>query len=296
VATATVQPSNAPALLEADARFDVEVPVPSADPSRKLDAGMVGAFLCGSVAVLLASIPPLNFATKPLGALGLVIGLAAGVWPAWKNGRPLGVPIAICALCLITMVFLGKLPRLHQTARPASVAVLLKPAANSMAAHPTVRDDEWVDAATHAMQTQDLRVQVAAVQIGKVKLQEQKKEFLSSQKYLAIQLQIGYHGAALELLDYEPWADVAGAASKNPPVLMDASGRTYPQIALDAGTRLAGRGEHLFLTAGRQVRETLIFAVPPTLVEDLRLRLPASAFGIDGEFRFKIPRSMIKTM
>jgi hypothetical protein len=294
--TGAVQRINVPAPSVADARLDVELPLPSAEHSRKLDAGMVAAFLCGSVALLLASIPALNLATKPLGALGLVIGLGASVWPAWKNGRPLGVPVAICALCLFTFAFLGKLPRLHQTARPTTVAVLLKPAANSMAAYPPVRDDEWVDAATHAMQTHDLRVQVAAVQIGKVKLQEQKKEFLSSQKFLAIQLQIGYHGAALERLDYEPWADVASAPSKNPAVLMDASGRTYLQVTLDAGTWVAGRGEHLFLTAGRQVRETLIFAVPPTPVEDLRLRLPAAAFGIDGEFRFKIPRSMVKTI
>jgi hypothetical protein len=38
----------------------------------------------------------------------------------------------------------------------------------------------------------------------------------------------------------------------------------------------------------------LVFPVPPGDIEYLRLRLPASAFGLTGEFRFQLPRGMIK--
>jgi hypothetical protein len=273
-----------------------EAPATFASRLRKLDGGSVAAFLCGSVGLLLASLPPLNLVTKPLSGLGLLIGLGTSVWPAWKQEKPLGLPIAICGLCLFTLLFMGKVPSVHTPAAPLSVAVLLKPPPKAMAVHLPVHHDEWVDASTHAMQTRDLRVQIASVQFAQIKLKDGKREFLSPQKCLAIQLLIGYHGAAVQRLDYEPWADIADAPSKNPPVLTDASSRTYPQMKFEAATRVAGRGEHLFLTTGRQVRETLIFAVPGTPTEDLRLRLPAAAFGLEGEFRFRIPRAMMTSL
>jgi hypothetical protein len=41
------------------------------------------------------------------------------------------------------------------------------------------------------------------------------------------------------------------------------------------------------------VREVLVYPIPARDVEYLRLMLPASAFGLTGEYRFQIPRSMI---
>ena len=54
-----------------------------------------------------------------------------------------------------------------------------------------------------------------------------------------------------------------------------------------------GRSEKGHLTPGRTVDEVLGFPVPAAKAESLRLELPASAFGETGEFRFRIPRSMI---
>ncbi len=55
-----------------------------------------------------------------------------------------------------------------------------------------------------------------------------------------------------------------------------------------------GRADVDLLNPGHQVKEVLVFPVPPADVEYLRLTLPASAFGLSGEFRFQVSRGMIQ--
>jgi hypothetical protein len=276
------------------------VVVPAVARPRGLDTATATALMCGSIALLLASIPPLNLVTKPLAGLGLLIGLGAGLVPAWKNQKPVALPIAVCALCLVALAFAGRLPFSRAPSLSSSVAVALHPNPKSMAGHPPVADDAWVNASDNAMQTNGLRVQVVSVRVGNAELKDQqKKKVASPEKYLLIQVRASYHGGALQHLFYDPWADFPGAPSKHPPTLTDAAQRAYAQITFDASRTVVGRvdrgANQGFLAPGEMLDEILVFPAAAAQPEYLRLLLPAGAFGVPGEVRLQIPRHMIKT-
>jgi hypothetical protein len=260
---------------------------------RRGDVGTAAAFLCGSIGLLLAS-TPFDFLTKPLAAVGLLLGLLAGLAPAWWNQRRLWFPIAVCSLCLVTILFAGP-PWRRARGLPPYVAVSLNADPRAMVTQQPVADDGWVDASANAMQTNGLRVQLVAARLATVELKEQKKKLLSPEKYLIIQLRSSYHGGVFQHLFYEPWADLPRATSKHPPTLTDSSKRVYPQITFEATRTVVGRFENGFLSAGELLDEVLVFPAAAAQAETLWLTLPAAAFGVPGEIRLKIPRSMIKS-
>jgi hypothetical protein len=261
---------------------------------RHLDGGTVVAFCCGSVALLLASLPYLGLLSKPLSGLGLLVGLGVSLWPAWRGRTPVWVPLAASALCLATLLFVGSLSTAPAPPPAHPLAVDLRQ--GGMVAHQPLREDDWVDASASAIQWHNLRVQIVSVQVGRMELQAEKKTVLSPQSQLLIQVRVSYQGSAFQEIPYESWADQVQAASKHPPALSDSLERHYAQSTFDPALKIKERGERGSLTPGRLIDEALIYPVPPPEAEYLRLTLPASAFGASGVFRFQIPRAMIKSV
>ncbi len=144
------------------------------------------------------------------------------------------------------------------------------------------------------MKRGDVRAEIVSVLIGPVELKRNSLTTTSSERYLVIQLRVSYEGIVFQQTPYDPWADRADSPSKHPPTLTDNKDRTYAQKTFDSGVKVGGRADSDALTPGHQVKEVLVFPVPARDVEHLRLTLPASAFGLAGEFRFQIPRSMIR--
>src|SRR5438105_1193937 len=77
------------------------------DGLLKLDSGSAAAFLCGSMALFLASVPTLSFMTKPLSALGLVIGIFWSLQPALKKEEQPWLPGSLVGLNLLVLLFAG---------------------------------------------------------------------------------------------------------------------------------------------------------------------------------------------
>ncbi len=295
--TVRTEPAKIP--LPTRARFEHESadepdePVSWIERLRRLDGGTAAALFCGSVALLLASFADLSFLTKPLAALGLLIGLLAGVLPALRRRTRWIAPVAVSFLCLFALLFVGAWPTSSPPPPPVAVAVPFGP--GGMSAHPAVAEDDWVDAAANALRREDVRVQVVSVQVGRVELKNRSGNgTLSPDKHLAIRLRVSYDGVLSQQTPYEPWADLTGSPSKHAPTLTDNTGRTYTQKTFDAGWKVVGRADVDALNPGHQVKEVLVFPVPPKNVEYLGLELPASAFGRAGAFRFRIPRGMIQ--
>jgi hypothetical protein len=296
-----------------------ESPAPASVVShlRHLDGVTAAAWFCGSMAFFLASVPPLSYLTKPLSALGLVLALVASLVPAVRKQTSVVFPLAAGALCLVLVVLVGKWPRLGTPAPPPPVAVPF--GQKGMVANQPIGDGDWVDASTHAVQKEDLRVRVLAARIGTVELVAQGKEnsppgqarprkydepvtdplarrkkVWSQDKQLVIRLQVTYQGALFRAIPYQTWADLVNVPSKHPPILTDTLKRPYAQKTYDAAWKVVGRVDGDTLTPGHMVNEVLVFPVPPAGVESLRLTLPAAAFGGTGEFHFLIPRGMIE--
>src|SRR5438874_4500931 len=299
------RPASSPVKRSKPAQAPAPVAQPVADESedepepgtsflarlRHVDAGTLLALFVGSAALLLASIPPASFLTKPLSILGLLLGVLASLVPALVRGKNLILPVSVSTLSLFTLLFVGSWPKPGDPPPPPLLAVPLRQA--GMVAHQPVGDGEWVDASANAVQMNDLRVRVLGVRSGNVELESQGKQTFSTEKYLAIRLAVSLEGIVFQQIPYAPWADAANAPSKHSPILTDNLERPYPQKTF-AGRKIVGRADRNFLTPGRLVNEVLIFPVPPAKVEYLRLKLPASAFGGAGEFRFQIPRSMVE--
>ncbi|HWG44816.1 MAG TPA: hypothetical protein VN688_18725 [Gemmataceae bacterium] len=256
-----------------------------------LNAGSATALLCGSVALLFVSIPELDFLIKPLSALGLLIGLLAGVLPALRKGTKGIIPLIVSVFCLLILLFVGSWPR--SSAPPPRPMVAIPLQQGGMVPHQPVTADDWVDAAANAMRRDDVRVQVVSARVGRVDLKKQSGVVPSPDRYLVIRLRVSYEGILFQQTPYEPWADLPDSPSKHQPILTDNSDLAYTQKTFDAG-KVVGRADLDALTPGHQVKEVLVFPIPPRDVEYLRLTLPAAAFGLTGEFRFRISRGMLQ--
>ena len=309
-------PTRPPAEVE----DEPEPPVSFLPWLRHLDGGTLAAFVVGSVALLLASVPFLSVLTKPLSVLAVLIGLVAGAVHAALGGRGHAwPPLLVAALNLLIVLFVGAWPRGPAPPAPPRVAISLKK--GGTVAYEPVADSDWVDAGTSAVRLHDLRVQVVGVRVGGVEIAVpgkkvapsgatgrlpqrpegaieppgREKKIVTPDRYLVIRLRVTYEGVVFQQLPYESWADLPGAPSKHEPTLTDNLNHAYAQKTFDPSRKLVGRGDRLVLTPGREVDEVLVYPVPPAGVDYLRLQLPASAFGGTGEIRFQIPRSMIAT-
>lgn len=269
---------------------DDDEPSSFLDRLRNLDFGSALAFLCFSVALLFCSIAALEFFIKPIAALGLLAGLLGGTVPALWRKRNIVFPLLLSILCLLVLLFAGSWPS-FSSPPPPLVTVPLKQ--DGMAAHQAVSADDWVDASANAVKHGDVRVQIVSARIGSVDLKRQSSTRASAERYLTIRVRASYEGVIFQQTPYQPWADRADSPSKHPPTLTDTQGHTFAQKTFDSGWKVAGRADVDALNPGHQVKEVLVYPVPGRDVEYLRLMLPASAFGLDGEFRFQVPRSMI---
>jgi hypothetical protein len=257
---------------------------------RALDFGSALAFLCFGVSLLFGSFYQTEFLIKPIAALGLLAGLLGGVLPALWRKRSAVLPLLLSVPCLLVLFFLGSWP--SSNSAPKLVTISLK--GKGMATHQAAGPDDWVDASTNAAKRGDVRLDIVSVQIGPVDLKQKASTTASPERYLTIHLRITDEGILFQPTPYEPWADLAGSPSKHTPALTDNQGRTYEQKTFESGWTVAGRREGDALNPGHQVKDVLVYPVPAGDVEYLRLTLPASALGRSGEFRFQIPRSMIR--
>jgi hypothetical protein len=272
-------------------KADSDEPSSWLDRVRSLDFGSALALLCFGVSLLFVSFYELEIFIKPIAGLGLLAGLLCGVLPAlWRRGNVV-VPFLTSILCLLVLLFAGRWPGALSSA-PSHMIISLKQ--GGMAARQAAGADDWVDASANALKRGDVRVDIVSVQIGPVDLRQKSSTVASPERYLTIRVRASYEGVIFQQAPYEPWADRAESPSKNPPTLTDNQGRTYTQKTFDAGRKVVGRADGDALNPGHQVKDVLVYPMPARSVEYLQLMLPASAFGLTGEFRFQIPRSMIR--
>jgi hypothetical protein len=272
-------------------KVDSDEPSSWLDRLRAFDLGSALALLCFGVASLLVSFYELEAFIKPIAGLGLLAGLLGGLLPAIWQRRNILLPFLTSILCLLVLLFAGRWPSSFSSP-PSLMVISLKE--GGMGARRAADADDWVDASANALKRGDVRVDIVSVQIGPVDLKQKSSTVASPERYLTIRVRASYEGVIFQQTPYEPWADRAESPSKNPPTLTDNQGRTYTQKTFDAGRKVVGRADGDALNPGHQVKDVLVYPVPARDVEHLRLLLPASAFGLTGEFRFQIPRSMIR--
>lgn len=259
---------------------------------RNLDVAAAAAFFIGSLALFLASVPGVSFLTKPLSLVGLLLAVFGSLLPALRRSANLGLPAFITGLSLIVLLFVGSWPKGPPPPPPPIVATALNRGTGTSQA---AKEDEWVDASTSAIVRDFLRVQIVSARVAGVEVKTRSSKFITKDKFLQIRLRATVEGALFKVLSYEPWNDTAKGPSKNQPVLLDDAKRLYVQHAFSGDLKVvSNREEGDYVTNGRALDDILVYPVPDPNIEYLRLKLPAAAFGQDGDFRFHIPRAMME--
>ncbi len=223
----------------------------------KMPPALAAAFLCGSLALCLNSVPALSLLTKPLALPGAALGILFGLVPAFGKKTRFWLAAAVTLLSLYILLFVG---RWSSPAPPRPAPLLAVALDLNDPRRVPLQEDEWADAATYAVSLHDVRVTVASV-------------LPEAGDRLEIRLKMTLDGIAFKHYLYEPWSNSAGGPSKHPPTLTDDQDISYPQ-------KNTTSPEGAYIVPGRTIGDDLIFQVPAAnlrTLKYLRLKLPGGA-------------------
>jgi hypothetical protein len=297
----------------------------------QVDPPTLAGFFLVSFAFLLASLPSYGWLGKMCAGVGIVVALVGSLLPAFSQQKPIVFPSLIVVLGLVVVAFLGNWPRVPRLGPVGPTAIPLSPHATE--GPQPVTEDQWLDASVAALRDKGLLVYVGSVKLLPVDKLGKAAPGKLTGNVLVVQVRVNNEDPKLQPLTFETWADGPAGPSKHPAVLTD-SVATAPlsQIPVDISklpddpnrvTRAdvaaappeddkTGINTKKFavtvkappppranlttqtLAPGRAVSESLFFPAPPAEATYLRLELPASALGLEGRFRFHIPRTMIQ--
>jgi hypothetical protein len=260
------------------------------------------AFLCGSVALLLAQFPFLQVAILPVAGLGLLLGMIGYVVAATSQERHLFLPIVGSVVSGLVLIIAALFPGWIGIDRRASdVAAQIKasrqvvvPMRGDVTETPRTVDAEgWIDAASGVLQQHDLRLSLlsAVVDVPQIKMEGKQKP--AKDRFLIVRLRIQNVGAARKI-PYASWNTPVAGADKSEPVLTDNQGKTYERKAFGPDVEVFGQTRKAEVYPGRFVEDVLFFEAPPATIDYLRLELPLAACDLPGKCRLQIPRSMVQ--
>jgi hypothetical protein len=252
------------------------------------DPGFVPALIAitlGGIGLGASQLPYGRFATVGLGAIGLFFGVSALLM---TNRRKLpAFATAINGLALLLGLLLPEWLgitswrpiRLNdETKTPRAVNIkdgLAAPA-------------DWVDVTKAAWERDDVRVSVTSFTVYPIELIGPKnKQQWTKESYVQVRVKVENVGVA-RAVDVSGWPE---SPTPDGPKLTDANGRVLPLKVFPEGWSVVERPKpNKVLFPGRSTEQLLIFESPGKTAGDLRLELPASAFGGTESVRLLLPR------
>lgn len=284
----------------------VEVPSPEDAPAPALrprspfrkarPAGYAGffCFCFASCAFMTLSFSGALWISLPLALLALACGgvslIASSTWSRNELAALPGLAVALGVLTMLAVAHRDVLARskVRDNVSPASgpaALVHLHSAGVTQRIEP--KEDAWVDASADAAQFGYVRVRVAGVTLESPGPPTPAARPTLLEKRLVIRLRVSNAGAS-QVVHYQGWnGNKAGLQ------LRDDQGR---ELRLKPTTR---RGPGKFVAQAdippeKWIDDDLVFEVPNSPRNALRLELPGSAVGRDDMLQFRIPGSMIQ--
>lgn len=271
-------------------------------PRRPLSKLGALAFLCGSVALLLAQFPLLQIAILPVAGLGLLLGIAGYVMAAASDEKRILLPAVGAVVSGVVLIIAGLFPGWIGVDRRASdIAAEAKasrqvvvPMRGDVTVSPkTVDADGWLDVSSGVLQQNDLRLSVVNVAVDVPQIKMEGKQKPAKDKFLIVHLRVQNVGAARKI-PYVSWSTPVAGNDKSEPVLSDNQDKTYGRKAFGPDVEVLGQTRKAEVYPGRFVEDVLFFEAPAAAVEYLRLELPLTACDMPGKCRLQIPKSMIQ--
>jgi hypothetical protein len=151
---------------------------------------------------------------------------------------------------------------------------------------------EFVDFTKQAQQQGDLRIIVTNATIGTAPLEGPPNKKKPADKCLIVQVRLNNVGAERKY-DFTGWGQWG---SDHAGTLRDTKGKTFKLKRFDASWEIKGQVHSpVGIFPGKSIEDILVFEAPPLkdIPAHMRLELPASAFGGEGNLQFEIPGSKV---
>lgn len=255
-------------------------PAERRDPHYPLVMALIGLGVVG-VAVVASQFPYGRIAGTGLAVVGLLVaalsllGLEKRPWLGWA-----GVGLNLFALLLLVALpgWLGVsdwTPQGNPDAGPKPVTAVGRDGSLPTPA-------EWVDASRAVWEQGDVRVAVTSVVLGPANPDVPIPAGNKREPVLRIGLKVTNVGVA-RAVEFKGWA-----APPNAPKLTTAAGKPIAGKAAGLPTGAAT------IYPGKSAELALAFDPAAGGADDLRLELPASAFGGTDPVKFQIPQGMLR--
>ena len=154
----------------------------------------------------------------------------------------------------------------------------------------------WIAADKNSGKLGDIAVMVMSAKTGIVQLREHlmdAEDGTSKDPHLTIWLTI-QNQSERKKLDYQSWASDLFSFGNDRVTLKDDAGNSYRGVNFGLSTKVKGAAGSESVYPGKDIQDALVFELPIDKIEYLELVLPGKHIGEEGEFRFRIPKAMIK--
>lgn len=238
--------------------------------------GLVAVFL-SCVSLLAASFPLIDYLVLPLGIAG--IGLA--IYSAFLEGsiaKRFTFPAIALLISLPTIIIIIKSPDWFREYREKPKAISIKDrfVLVSPGERPFLPDkpDQPVNSSQYGIQRNDIRAVISEVRYRKIEYTQNKVKKFTKDPKITILIKV-FNAGYEKPFDFSNWQSYGNGVK-----LYDTDGSELPVWTppVNPGSiQLAPPVNTVF--AGKMIEETLIFDAPKAKFEELRLMLPAKAFG-----------------
>ena len=238
--------------------------------------GLVAVFL-SCTSLLAASFPLIDYLVIPLGIAG--IGLA--IYSAIQEGsivKRFTFPAIALLISLPTILIIINSPDWFREYRnkPKAISITDKFVLVAPGERPFLpeKPDQPVNSSQYGIQRNDIRAVVGEVRYRKIEYTQSKVKKFTKDLKITVLLRV-FNAGYEKPFDFSNWQSYGNGVK-----LYEADGSelsVWNPPANPGSIQLAPPIKTVF--AGKMIEETLIFDAPKTKFEELRLMLPAKAFG-----------------
>ena len=259
----------------------------------------IASLVLGIIAVPVAIIPCFGFWSMPVSGVGLVLGVSGFIIVQVSKRGSVGVPIAGSAVSFVALAIAGLwllvcAGIIHSTKTGIDeFGKNMEKLAQKMEEQMKQDAADWVDASKDTALHGDVQVRVTSVTVGPVDLDMENGDVgKSTTDNLIVRLVIKNTSVDGKEIDYQGWRTKA-KLDRDAATLRDNGVFTYPPAILNRPVKGQVRNTQS-IKPGESLEDVLVYHAPRDNPNDLRLELPATAFGGIGTIKFRIPSSMIK--
>ena len=238
--------------------------------------GLVAVFL-SCISLLAASFPVIDYLVIPLGLAGICLAIYSALMEG-SIAKRLTFPVVALLISLPTILIIIKSPDWFREYREKPKAISIKDrfVLVSPGERPFLpeKPDQPVNSSQYGIQRNDIRAVISEVRYRKIEYTQNKIKKFTKDAKITVLIKV-FNAGYEKPFDFSNWQSYGNGVK-----LYEADGSELPawNPPVNAGAIVfAPPLKTVF--AGKMIEETLTFDAPKTKFEELRLMLPAKAFG-----------------